>query len=90
MNKTSLVKEIFQEIGHLLPKHQVNEIVDNVFSKIRNSLKNNQEVRIKDFGTLKVITRMERIGRNPKTGEKITIPERKVVKFVPSKELKNL
>ena len=44
--------------------------------------------RIPNIGTLKVVARAERPGRNPKTGEAVMIPARKAVKFIPTKELK--
>ena len=59
---------------------------------IENTIKNLQkgaEVRIIGFGTFAVALRKATEGRNPRTGEKITIPEHKVAKFKPSKELKD-
>ena len=58
------------------------------FEIIFNSLKKNNTVKIAKFGTFHVRFKKSRIGRNPKTKEKKTISERKVILFKPSKEFK--
>jgi len=57
---------------------------------IRDSLKRNEKVVITGFGTFSVRKRQERTGRNPKTGERITIEARKAPCFTPGKTLKRL
>ncbi|MDO8621472.1 MAG: HU family DNA-binding protein [Candidatus Levybacteria bacterium] len=62
--------------------------VQAVINSIRDSLKRGEKVVITGFGTFSVRQRVERVGRNPKTGEKITITARKAPGFTPGKTLK--
>ncbi len=62
--------------------------VQAVINSIRDSLKRGEKVVITGFGTFSVRKRVERVGRNPKTGEKITIAARKAPGFTPGKTLK--
>ena len=59
-------------------------------NSIRDALKRGEKVVITGFGTFSVRKRAERIGRNPKTGEKITISARKAPGFTPGKTLKKV
>ena len=65
-------------------------LLEDFFEIIFNSLKNNNKVKIAKFGTFQVRFKKSRIGRNPKTKEKKIISERKVILFKPSKELKKI
>jgi nucleoid DNA-binding protein len=64
------------------------EIVKTVFSGIKDSIVKGERVIVNGFGSFKLKTVKERLGRNPKTGEPITIPERKVTRFKPGSFLK--
>jgi DNA-binding protein HU-beta len=64
------------------------EAVSALLNGIRDSLKRSEKVVITGFGTFSVRRRAERPGRNPKTGERITIPARKAPGFTPGKTLK--
>jgi len=64
------------------------DAVQAVINSIRDSLKRGEKVVITGFGTFSVRNRIERVGRNPKTGEKITISARKAPGFTPGKTLK--
>lgn len=70
-------------------KKQSQEIVDLVFDKIIQGLKNGDEVAISGFGSFRVTKRAARSGVNPRTGEKISIPPMNVPKFRPGKGLKD-
>lgn len=63
--------------------------VDAVFSNITSSLKGGNEVRLVGFGTFVVANRAATTGRNPRTGESIQIPAKKVPKFRAGKALKD-
>ena len=63
-------------------------LLEDFFDIIFQSLKNNNKVKISKFGTFEVRHKKSRIGRNPKTKENKIISERKVILFKPSKELK--
>ena len=81
MNKTDLVNEVARVTG---TKKEAQTGVDCVFGTITNTLKNKDQVTVVGFGAFKVNNRKARIGRNPKTGEAITIKARNIPKFVVS------
>ena len=85
MNKAELVEAIANETG--LTKAKSSEVVNTIVNKITESLKNGEKVSLVGFGTWSTTTREERKGRNPKTGEEITISKRTVAKFKPGNEL---
>lgn len=64
------------------------EAVDGMLNGIRDSLKRGEKVVITGFGTFSIRKRGERAGRNPKTGERITLSARKAPGFTPGKTLK--
>ena len=63
--------------------------MDCVFSTITKALKKKDTVALVGFGTFKVAQRKARKGRNPQTGQEMTIKAKKVAKFVPGKALKD-
>lgn len=88
MTKAELVDKIFMK-ADLPSKAKAEEALDAVIGCIRDALIEGDSVSFTGFGSFKVSTRAERKGRNPRTGEEITIPESKVVKFTPGKTLKD-
>jgi len=64
--------------------------VQAVINSIRDALKRGEKVVITGFGTFSVRQRVERVGRNPKTGERITIAARRAPGFTPGKTLKKV
>ena len=86
MNKADLVKEVAKVVN---TKKEAQAAVNCVFSSISKSLKTNKAVTVAGFGTFKVAKRNARSGRNPRTGEAITIKASKAPKFVASKTLKD-
>ena len=72
-----------------LTKAQATQAVDAVFDAIRDSLKSGGEVRISNFGIFGVAERKGGTGRNPRTGESITIKASKTPRFRPGKALKD-
>ena len=85
MNKAELVDALSKETG--LTKAKSNEVVASIVNNITEALKNGEKVSLVGFGTWSTTTRAERKGRNPKTGEEITISSRTVAKFKPGNEL---
>ncbi len=71
-----------------LSKKQVNEIMDNFVKLVVKNLKGGNRIRIAGLGILQVRKRAARMGRNPATGETISIPAKKKIAFRASKELK--
>ena len=86
MNKDDLIGKIATNIG--ISKTDAAKSVDAVFSTITNTLKGGNEVRLVGFGTFLVTNRAATTGRNPRTGESIQIPAKKVPKFRAGKALK--
>ena len=66
----------------------VKEVVQGVFDVILESLKEGKTIEIRNFGVFKVKRRKSRVGRNPKTGEVVPVPERNTVAFKPGLEMK--
>lgn len=87
MNKEMIVEKIAEEAG--INKAQANRALKTVFDSITESLKNGTKVTLTGFGTFMVSERKEREGRNPQTGEAITIPGGNVPRFKAGKALKD-
>ena len=81
-NRKNLSNKIYQNLG--FSKNFSSSIVDNFFEVIATELIRSSKVKISSFGTFKVMSKKERIGRNPKTKIEAKITSRKVVKFKPS------
>lgn len=79
MNKTELIDKVAKESA--LSKAATEQVVNSVFSAIAEAMKSGDKVTLVGFGTFSVTERAAREGRNPKSGEKITIPAKKVAKF---------
>ena len=81
-NRKNLSNKIYQNLG--FSKNFSSTIVDNFFEIMTSELIRSNKVKISSFGTFKVMSKKERIGRNPKTKIEAKITSRKVVKFKPS------
>lgn len=88
MNKDDLIKNVSNDVG--ITKADATKCVDAVFSNIVSSLKSGTDVRLVGFGTFLVVNRAATTGRNPRTGESIQIPAKKVPKFRAGKALKQI
>ena len=87
MTKTEFVKAL-KEKANLATLAQAEAAYDSLFGIIKASLKKGDDVAITGFGSFKVTKRKAREGRNPRTGEVLTIPAHKAVKFTAGKALK--
>jgi integration host factor subunit alpha len=87
MTKADLVDLIYERVGS--SKKEACEVVEAVFAIIRQSLRGGDKVKISGFGTFAVNSKKARRGRNPQTGEPITIGSRRVLSFKPSQVLKD-
>jgi DNA-binding protein HU-beta len=85
MNKAELAKEISQSVD--LTQESAKNIIETIVTAITKSLKKGDKVQLSGFGSWEVRTKNKRQGRNPKTGESITIPAKKVVRFKAGKDL---
>lgn len=88
MTKAELVDEVARVVQ--LTKKQAETIVNIVFDSIVESLRNGQKIELRGFGSFRLRSRKSRTGRNPKTGEKVEVPSKKIPYFKPGKELKEL
>ncbi|KAF1300901.1 MULTISPECIES: HU family DNA-binding protein [Enterococcus] len=86
MNKADLIAAVAEKSG--LTKKDATAAVGAVLETVETSLKNGESVQIMGFGTFEVRDRAARKGRNPQTGEEITIPASKNPAFKPGKQLK--
>jgi DNA-binding protein HU-beta len=85
MNKTDLINAIAEAAG--LTKADATKALNATTAAIANAVKNDDKVALVGFGTFSVSERPGRTGKNPRTGEVIEIPAKKVVKFKPGAEL---
>jgi integration host factor subunit beta len=88
MTKADLVERV-AEIGDLT-RRDGEVIVETIFDAVIGALKGGDKIEIRGFGSFRTRQRNPRIGRNPKTGERVEVPAKKVPYFKPSKELRDL
>jgi integration host factor subunit beta len=86
LTKAELVEEVSRVTQ--LTKKQAEEIVNTVFSTIVDSLRAGRKIELRGFGSFRIRNRGARLGRNPKTGEKVEVPPKRIPYFKPGKELK--
>lgn len=86
MTKKDLAANIAENKG--LRQDETRVVVDEVLEEISRSLSRGEKVELRGFGVFKVKERQARLGRNPRTGEEVSVPAMKVVHFKAGKELK--
>ncbi|HEU5360442.1 MAG TPA: integration host factor subunit beta [Candidatus Deferrimicrobiaceae bacterium] len=89
MTKSDLVQTLSEKIS-TLTKKECEVIVDTVFHNMRDALHRGEKIEIRGFGSFTVRVRRAKEGRNPKTGEKVFIPEKRIPFFKVGKELREL
>ncbi|MEM1344908.1 MAG: integration host factor subunit beta [Pseudomonadota bacterium] len=87
MIKSELVQQIAEANPHLYQR-DVERIVATVFDEITEALARGDRVELRGFGAFSVKTRDARVGRNPRTGESVDVPEKTVPFFKAGKELR--
>ena len=85
MTKKEIVRTISEEIG--LTQLQTKEIVQKTFDAIVEALVAERRIELRNFGVFEVKRRAPRKARNPRTGDKVFVPEKYVVTFKPGKEM---
>ncbi|MGW8257742.1 MAG: HU family DNA-binding protein [Thermoguttaceae bacterium] len=85
MTKKEIVRTISEEIG--LTQLQTKEIVQKTFDAIVKALVAERRIELRNFGVFEVKRRAPRKARNPRTGDKVFVPEKFVVTFKPGKEM---
>jgi integration host factor subunit beta len=87
VTKAELVEEVTRITE--LPRKESEAAVEAIFDAIISALQSNDKIEIRGFGSFRTRQRRGRTGRNPKTGEKVDVPAKKIPFFKPSKELKD-
>ena len=88
MTKADLIEEV-SRLAELTRKDS-EVIVETIFDSVVRSLRVGDKIEIRGFGSFRTRQRKPRVGRNPKTGERVEVPDKKIPFFKPSKELKDL
>ena len=88
MTKADLVDEVIR-VSNLSKKH-AEIMVNTVFESIVEALQKEDKIELRGFGSFRVRHRRSRQGRNPKTGDRVDVPQKRIPYFKPGKELKEL
>ncbi|PYV02936.1 MAG: integration host factor subunit beta [Acidobacteria bacterium] len=88
MIKLDIITEVVNRTG--LTKTKAEVAVETVFESMKRALAGGDRIELRGFGVFNVKPRKTGIGRNPRTGEEVSIPPGKAVRFKPGKELQSL
>ena len=88
LTKAELAELLFEQVG--LNKREAKDMVETFFDEIRKTLERGEAVKLSGFGNFQLRDKLQRPGRNPKTGEEIPITARRVVTFHASQKLKEM
>ena len=86
MTKADIVERVHEVVG--LTKKDCAEMVEAVFDTVKIVLESGEKIKIAGFGNFVVKQKADRPGRNPQTGEEITISARRILTFKPSPALR--
>src|SRR3978361_1862497 len=86
VTRADLCEAVYQKVG--LSRAEAAYLVERVLQEISDCLEKGETVKLSSFGSFIVRSKGERVGRNPKTGEEVPIPPRRVMVFKPSNILK--
>ena len=79
MTKADIIEAIYDEVG--FPKRESADMVETLFDIIKETLENGENIKLSGFGSFNIRDKRARRGRNPQTGESITITPRRVLTF---------
>ncbi len=85
MIKLDIVNRVAERTG--VPKMKAEQAVDALFNSMKEALARGERIELRGFGVFVVKPRKRGIGRNPRTGEEVTIPSGKTIRFKPGKEM---
>lgn len=88
MTKADLVETVAKEAE--MTKKDAEKLVEIIFDTIIETLNNGEKIELRGFGSFRLRERNARQGRNPKTGETVDIPAKRVAYFKPGKDLKEI
>jgi len=86
--KLDIVNAVVSKTG--VPRKKAEQAVETVFGAMKNALGKGERIELRRFGVFNVRPRKTGIGRNPRTGQEVSIPPGKAVRFKPGKELQSL
>jgi integration host factor subunit beta len=86
MTKADLVELVSVKVD--VPRKKADELVQVILESIIAALHRNEKVELRGFGSFRIRQRGERTGRNPKTGEQVYVPPKKIPYFKPGKHLR--
>ena len=84
--KSKLLKELKKSYPNFLTK-DLNKVIEIILKEIRNTLVRSEGVELRNFGTFRTTIQKASIRRNPKTGEKVNVPQKRIIKWKMSKDL---
>ena len=84
--KSKLLKQISKSFPNFLKK-DIEKVTNIILAEIKKTLKRGERIEIRGWGTLSTRNQKSSIRRNPKTGEKVAVPEKKVIRWKQSKDL---
>lgn len=88
MKKQELINAVAQSLN--LSRKETKIAIETTFNSVVEALAENDKVELRGFGSFRIKQRKERIARNPKSGEIVNVPPKKVPKFKVGKELKEM
>jgi integration host factor subunit beta len=88
MTKADLIEEVSRVVE--LTRKESEVIVETIFDSVVGSLRSGDKVEIRGFGSFRTRERKGRVGRNPKSGDKVEVPPKTIPFFKPSKELRDV
>jgi integration host factor subunit beta len=88
MTKAELVDEV-SRTAQLTKKH-AELVVNTVFESIVESLRDGDKIELRGFGSFRIRHRGSRVGRNPKTGDQVFVPPKRIPYFKPGKDLREV
>jgi len=86
--KIDIVNRVVERTG--ISRSKAEQAVETVFEALKNALGRGQRIELRRFGVFNIRPRKTGIGRNPRTGEEVSIPPGKAVRFKPGKELQSV
>tara|TARA_B100000963_G_C22597191_1_gene658439 strand:- start:585 stop:878 length:294 start_codon:yes stop_codon:yes gene_type:complete len=84
--KSKLIKELKKSYPNFLIK-DLQKVIEIILKEIKDTLKRDERVELRNFGTFRTGIQKASIRRNPKTGEKVSVPKKRTIKWKMSKEL---
>lgn len=87
MTKADIIERVAEKCD--ITKKEAIDMVESVFSILKNTLESGEDIKISGFGKFEVKSKQARRGRNPQTGDDITIAARRILTFKPSTILKS-